>query len=66
MTTLEPTAPIPAPTIALSGAGSEPDPRRWRALGVLALMQFMLVLDITVVKWPSPTSRLIWASRGRG
>ena len=25
-----------------------PDPRRWRALGVLALVQFMLVLDITV------------------
>src|SRR5437763_6784423 len=26
-----------------------PDPRRWKALGVLALIQFMLVLDITVV-----------------
>jgi EmrB/QacA subfamily drug resistance transporter len=26
-----------------------PDPRRWRALAVLAAMQFMLVLDITVV-----------------
>lgn len=25
------------------------DPRRWRALGLLALVQFMLVLDITVV-----------------
>jgi len=25
------------------------DPRRWRALGVLGLIQFMLVLDITVV-----------------
>jgi MFS family permease len=25
------------------------DPRRWRALGVLAAVQFMLVLDITVV-----------------
>ena len=25
------------------------DPRRWRALGVLAAIQFMLVLDITVV-----------------
>jgi EmrB/QacA subfamily drug resistance transporter len=30
-------------------AGAEPDPRRWRALAVLAAMQFMLVLDITVV-----------------
>jgi EmrB/QacA subfamily drug resistance transporter len=26
-----------------------PDPRRWRALAVLAAMQFMLVLDVTVV-----------------
>jgi EmrB/QacA subfamily drug resistance transporter len=26
-----------------------PDPRRWRALAVLAAVQFMLVLDITVV-----------------
>ncbi|MGH9076187.1 MAG: MFS transporter [Acidimicrobiales bacterium] len=25
------------------------DPRRWKALGVLALVQFMLVLDVTVV-----------------
>src|ERR1700722_3242389 len=25
------------------------DPRRWRALGVIALVQFILVLDITVV-----------------
>ncbi|WP_433714025.1 MFS transporter [Nocardia sp. CA-084685] len=28
---------------------SPPDPRRWRALGVLAVAQFMLILDITVV-----------------
>jgi EmrB/QacA subfamily drug resistance transporter len=33
------------PAHAFSGA----DPRRWRALAVLAAMQFMLVLDITVV-----------------
>ncbi|MFE9322522.1 MFS transporter [Nocardia sp. NPDC052278] len=26
-----------------------PDPRRWRALAVLAIAQFMLILDITVV-----------------
>src|SRR5437763_8242160 len=26
-----------------------PDPRRWKALGVLALIQFMLILDVTVV-----------------
>jgi EmrB/QacA subfamily drug resistance transporter len=30
------------------------DPRRWRALGVLALVQFMLVLDITVVNVALP------------
>lgn len=34
-----------------SGAGvvTAPDPRRWKALAVLAAVQFMLVLDITVV-----------------
>jgi EmrB/QacA subfamily drug resistance transporter len=33
-----------------SAAGvTEPDPRRWMALTVLAAMQFMLVMDITVV-----------------
>lgn len=31
-----------------------PDPARWRALGVLALVQFMLVLDITVVNVALP------------
>ena len=30
-------------------APAGPDPRRWRALAVLAAMQFMLVLDVTVV-----------------
>ncbi len=34
---------IPAPEAVV------PDPRRWMGLGVLAAMQFMLVLDITVV-----------------
>ncbi|MGH8920852.1 MAG: MFS transporter, partial [Actinomycetes bacterium] len=33
------------------------DPRRWRALWVLALMQFMLVLDITVVNVALPHIR---------
>jgi EmrB/QacA subfamily drug resistance transporter len=32
----------------------EPDPRRWKALGVLGLIQFMLVLDITVVNVALP------------
>jgi EmrB/QacA subfamily drug resistance transporter len=31
------------------------DPRRWRALGVLALVQIMLVLDITVVNVALPS-----------
>jgi EmrB/QacA subfamily drug resistance transporter len=34
--------------------GMEPDPRRWKALGVLGLIQFMLVLDITVVNVALP------------
>ncbi|HZR53313.1 MAG TPA: MFS transporter [Streptosporangiaceae bacterium] len=32
----------------------EPDPRRWLALAVLAAMQFMLVLDMTVVNVALP------------
>jgi EmrB/QacA subfamily drug resistance transporter len=31
-----------------------PDPRRWRALSVLGLVQFMLILDITVVNVALP------------
>jgi EmrB/QacA subfamily drug resistance transporter len=33
------------------------DPRRWKALGVLAVIQFMLVLDITVVNVALPHIR---------
>ncbi|MGH3377835.1 MAG: MFS transporter [Actinoallomurus sp.] len=33
---------------------AEPDPRRWRALAVLVAMQFMLVLDATVVNVSLP------------
>ena len=32
----------------------EADPRRWKALGVLALVQFMLILDVTVVNVALP------------
>src|SRR3954464_16019911 len=35
-------------------ADSSPDPRRWKALAVLALIQFMLILDVTVVKVALP------------
>ncbi|GAA1571173.1 DHA2 family efflux MFS transporter permease subunit [Kribbella hippodromi] len=28
---------------------TQPDPRRWRLLGLLAIAQFMLILDVTVV-----------------
>jgi MFS family permease len=34
--------------------GQTPDPRRWKALGVLGLIQFMLVLDVTVVNVALP------------
>ncbi len=37
-----------------SAAQATADPRRWKALGVLALIQFMLVLDITVVNVALP------------
>jgi EmrB/QacA subfamily drug resistance transporter len=32
----------------------EPDPRRWRALGVICLVQVMLLLDVTVVNVALP------------
>jgi EmrB/QacA subfamily drug resistance transporter len=38
-------------------AVAAPDPRRWKALCVLGLMQFMLVLDITVVNVALPHIR---------
>ena len=41
------TTPLPAEA---TGA----DPRRWKALGVIALIQFILVLDITVVNVALP------------
>src|SRR4026209_1745724 len=31
------------------------DPRRWKALGVLGLIQFMLILDVTVVNVALPS-----------
>ena len=56
-----------------AGEAREPDPRRWLALVVLAAMQFMLVLDITVVNVALPKiqtdlhfshSNLAWVING--
>ena len=41
-------------TPAASSAAVEADPRRWKALAVLALVQFMLILDVTVVNVALP------------
>jgi EmrB/QacA subfamily drug resistance transporter len=38
----------------MTSVATEADPRRWKALGVLGLIQFMLVLDITVVNVALP------------
>src|SRR5258708_4873360 len=43
-----------SPEIA-AAVTSSPGPRRWKALGVLALVQFMLILDITVVNVALPS-----------
>jgi len=40
--------------VAGSQADSQADPRRWRALALLATAQFMLILDITVVSVALP------------
>jgi EmrB/QacA subfamily drug resistance transporter len=40
--------------IVIDTASTVADPRRWKALGVLGLVQFMLVLDITVVNVALP------------
>jgi hypothetical protein len=54
-----------------------PDPRRWKALGVLGLIQFMLIPDVTVVNvalpriqhdlgfapgWPGLSTATLWYS----
>src|SRR2546430_13459505 len=43
------------PTRALESADQAlPDPRRWRALAVLGLIQFMLVVDVSIVNVALP------------
>jgi EmrB/QacA subfamily drug resistance transporter len=44
----------PSLTAALAGTTEPPDPRRWRALAVLALAQFMVVLDVTIANVALP------------
>jgi MFS family permease len=38
----------------VSTLSSQPDPRRWRALAVLGLIQFMLVVDVSIVNVALP------------
>src|SRR6266581_9431015 len=51
--TTDPISTEKTPVSATSTA-AEPDPRRWKALGVLGLIQFMLILDVTVVNVALP------------
>ncbi len=46
---------VPATTGYIGDAQAGPDPRRWRALAVLTLVQFMLILDVTVVNVALPS-----------
>src|ERR1700759_4371099 len=52
------TAATKGTDVTNTGAGTttavEADPRRWKALGVLGLIQFMLILDVTVVNVALP------------
>ena len=43
-----------ATTASVVSPDAPADPRRWKALGVLGLIQFMLILDITVVNVALP------------
>jgi EmrB/QacA subfamily drug resistance transporter len=43
-----------AASLASAAPAFEADPRRWKALAVLALVQFMLILDVTVVNVALP------------
>src|SRR5437870_6704965 len=47
-------------------ASSEPDPRRWKALFVLALVQFMIIIDITVVNVALPSIQRALGFSGGG
>ena len=40
-----------------------PDPRRWRALALVCVAFFMVVLDVAIVNVALPTIRPNWTSR---
>lgn len=44
----------PGTPVTHAAAAAEPDPRRWRALALLAVAQFMVILDISVVNVALP------------
>jgi len=46
----------PATDLKKSGSGSDLDPKRWLALGVIGLAQLMVVLDATIVNVSLPTA----------
>lgn len=45
----------PVDAASAGGDATAPDPRRWKALAVLGLMQFMFVIDATVVNVALPS-----------
>ena len=47
------------------GDGLGVDPRRWKALFVLALVQFMIIIDITVVNVALPSDPALLALHRR-
>ncbi|MBO0817032.1 MAG: MFS transporter [Actinobacteria bacterium] len=47
----------PAGRAANAGPATAPDPRRWLVLGVVALAQLMVVLDVTIVNIALPSAQ---------
>jgi EmrB/QacA subfamily drug resistance transporter len=53
------TSPVTPDTAgtAISAAGNQPDPQRWKALMVIALAQLMVVLDASIVNIALPSAQ---------
>lgn len=49
------TAPERAAQVGAGGDGFEPDPRRWRALAVVLVAGFMVLLDVSIVNVALPS-----------